>query len=198
MKCFAITGIMGSGKTTVCKIFANRGFTVLSADQIVHDLMMPDKACYRKIIEMYGKECLDSQGFISHPYLAELLFSDELIRKNHEAMIHPLVMQVISEKRSECERLNQTLMFVEVPLLYEAKLESHFDGIIVVTSPHVQIYPRLRTLRNIDEKQIQRRIALQMDQAEKASRADYVIVNEESIEALNKACDQLVKELQEG
>lgn len=188
-KKIAITGTMGSGKSSVTKIIRKQ-YKTISADNIVKDLYN-DKNLITQINEKLLKE---ENDFIDIEKLGKLIFNDDLMKEKLENIVHPLVRDTI---RNWLE-INDGLLFVEVPLLYEAKFDDLFDLVIVVVADEEKIIKRLIKHRGYSEIETLSRIKHQLDAKEKVKKADYVIYNNESYSQLIFNVKNVLKEIEVG
>lgn len=184
----AITGSMGSGKSQVGKIL-KASFPVADCDAINAKLLQPGQAGYTALLEA-GLIHLLPDGSLDKEALARDLFSSPDIKKQVEAILHPLIFARID---AWIAAQTSPLVFVEVPLLYETGAQDHFDAAwCIICEPAIALQ-RLLTGRQIDEKTASARLAHQMPPAQKAALADYVIDNSGSLEELEEAIRKGVK-----
>ncbi|HHW11797.1 MAG TPA: dephospho-CoA kinase [Firmicutes bacterium] len=176
-----LTGGLGTGKTTVARILQELGLTVISADQIGHQLLEPGTAVYERVKEFFGPEILDAAGQIDRRALGRIVFRDPEKRGRLNDLTHPAI---IARIKAEVDRLKQAGkdVVVEVPLLFEAglaaKAEIGFDEIwVVAASPAVQL-ARVQTRDGLGEEEARRRIGVQMPLEMKIARADVVVYND--------------------
>ena len=184
-KKIAITGTIGSGKSSVTKIIKEY-YPTINADEIV-DLLYKDseialivnKTLFNKISDIIIKE-----------EIASLIFSDTNKKDELEAIIFPLVKIKITEFFND----NEGLVFVEVPLLFEAKFEDLFDEIILVKTKENIIIERLMKYRKYSREQAKERIKVQFPVEIKEAKSDYIINNNDTLEKLrNNTLDVLKK-----
>ena len=170
----AITGSIGSGKSSVSRYLKSLGYPVFDADALA-------KAQYERpevkaVLNDYFKEDLYPNGIFDPVRLSQLIFEDDTPEARHfvEALIHPLVLQSLDELAKQS---GEPIVFSEVPLLYEAHGEEHFDRVLLVTCDENIADKRLMEQRGMTMKEIRRRRALQMSPAIKKVLADDVIEN---------------------
>lgn len=170
----AITGSIGSGKSSVSRILRSLGYPVFDADTLAK--AQYDKAEVKKALNTYFNEDLYPQGLFDHARLAALIFEDPRPEARHfvEALIHPLVLHALEEL---AQNSGEPIVFSEVPLLYEAHGEDQFDRVLLVTSDEDIADKRLMEQRGMTMKEIRRRRALQLNPSVKAALADDVIEN---------------------
>lgn len=170
----AITGNIGSGKSSVSRILQSLGYPVFDADRIAK--AQYEKAEVKVAINAYFHEDLYPNGTFNSARCAELIFQSDRseARQFVEALIHPLVLAELNQLAKESR---EPIVFSEVPLLYEAHGERNFDQVLLVISDDHLADQRLATQRGLDLPEIGRRRLLQINPKVKAALADDVIEN---------------------
>lgn len=178
-----LTGGIGTGKTTVARILKELGLTVISADEIGHQLLEPGTEVYEQVKKFFGPEVLDEAGRIDRQTLGRLVFRDPEKRRRLNDLMHPAI---IARIKAEVERLKQAGkdVVVEAPLLFEAglaaKAATGFDEIwVVAASPAVQL-ARVQARNGLGADEARRRIDAQMPLEEKIARAEVTVYNDGS------------------
>ena len=184
MRKMAVTGGISSGKSTVCRFFAELGAYVVSADAIVHDLLASKAAIRTKITSLIGPNAIINNQ-VDRKVIAERAFSIPEVLKSLELILHPLVFYEI-QKRYEAIKNDPkyNLFLVEIPLLYETQTDNLFDSVLVV-STHKDLC-KTRFQKSNSEKNFEQRFVLQLPLEEKEKRADFVLFNNGSLENLKK------------
>ncbi|MBN1445591.1 MAG: dephospho-CoA kinase [Candidatus Omnitrophica bacterium] len=167
-----ITGIFGSGKTTVAGIFGREGIPVISCDAIVHRLLKK-KNILGKIRKLFGESVFEG-GMLDRRKMGKLIFSSSSKRIALEKMLHPHVFKEI-EKRKLDYAGKSDIIVIEVPLLFETKSEILFDKTVVVSSSPKEIKERLKG--KFSEEEVAERWNNQLPLSEKEKKADYIIRN---------------------
>ncbi|MCM8763926.1 MAG: dephospho-CoA kinase [Candidatus Omnitrophica bacterium] len=178
MICIGLTGIFGSGKSTVSRIFRKMNIPVFSCDAIV-DKLLKTKEVKRQIAHTFGDEYLDKNGEVDRKKLAMLVFSSSRQRKNLNEIIHPGVFERLKKKLDIYRKKGKIAVVVEIPLLFETRSEKFFDVIITVASPFSVIKERLK--KKYAPEEISMRLKSQMPLAKKIRLSDYVIDNSGTI-----------------
>lgn len=170
-----ITGGISSGKSFVCSYINNLGFTVLDCDKISKELSKKDMPIYKKIIDEFGLEYLDSNLEIDRKKLGNLIFNNNEAKLKLNSISHPLILE---ELKRQIAGSNEKIIFVEIPLLFEAKLEYLCDKIICVyLSRDIQI-ERLMRRDNIGEEFAINKVNSQMSLDLKKELSNYIINSE--------------------
>ena len=190
MKKIAITGSLGTGKSTILKILQNLGFSTFSCDEVVKNLYKnPD--IQKKIIEIFGKEILSIDGKLNKRKILEKILENNKLKEKLESLFHPLVKEKLLEFIRE--RKEEKIIFAEVPLLFEVGWEDLFDEIWVITcSPLTQKERILR--KGLEEKLGEKLLKLQLSLKEKEKKAHKIIFSEKSFEELEKEIKEMLKE----
>jgi len=176
----AITGGIGAGKSEALASFGRHGAATVSSDEIVHRLLREDEGVRRALLDHFGERILDEAGQVDRSAIAEIVFPDREQLDWLESLLHPLVVREYLEWREQLSRLSNppAVCVTEVPLLYEVGGQERFDKVVVVTAS-----PELRAERSHVESGL-REPRLLPDE-EKAKRADFVYVNDGSLEDLD-------------
>ena len=195
MVVIGVTGGLGSGKSTVAAMFKALGAKVLDADKIAHQLMRPGAACFNKIVRVFGKDILAS-GKVDRKKLAACVFINPERRRRLERIIHPAVRQVIRDeiKKQKKYRGNR-VMVIDVPLLFEAKLDADVDYSVVVTAQRAKQLARAAQHLGITPAEAKRRIKAQMPLRQKIRLADIIIDNNGTFKQTQKQVRQIWEKL---
>ena len=175
-----ITGGIAMGKSTVESLLMEKGFVVLNADFIYKELTKPHQVLYNEIVSTFGTSYCKEDQTLDYQKLARAVFQDQEMRSTLNQIAHPLVKETIL---ADLQRLKQhhQLVFVSVPLLYEAKYEDLFDQIIVVHTTEAVQLSRLMNRNHLDIDAAMKRIQAQDSIQSKLEKADVRIDNSKSI-----------------
>jgi len=190
-----LTGNIASGKSTVAEYFAETGARLLSADQLAREVVCPGSQLLRQIVARFGAEVLQANGELNREALSKRIFADPQARQELNDMLHPAIAELSLQRLAELNAETTALVVYESPLLFEAAAEGRVDKILVVTVDPQQQLQRLMQRDAIDEQTARSRIATQMSQDEKVSRADFVIDNSGTPEDCRKQVMALAKNL---
>ncbi len=174
-----ITGTIGSGKSTVAKMFQELKAVVLDADQLARDVIEPRKLAWRQILKRFGEDLVHNEEDvrINRKKLAARVFGDPKALKDLEAIVHPRVLREIRERLHRLKRNRRVRMVVlDVPLLFETQSQHLADVVVVVTATPEVVRARLRD-RGMSDEDAARRAATQWDVSAKVALADHVINN---------------------
>ncbi len=179
-----LTGSIGTGKSTVLKIFKDLGAYVIDADEIVHSLYKR-KDIQEKVKGEFG-DVFNEDNSLNRKKVAEIIFNNPEKKKILESIIHPEVRKEINNKIRDIENKDKNaIVIVEVPLLIETGQYKEYDTVVVVYSPRDLQLDRLLK-KGLSEGEALKRINSQMDIEEKLKYANFVIDNSSSIENLRK------------
>jgi dephospho-CoA kinase len=171
-----VTGGIGSGKTSVCKVFTVLGIPVFSADRIAREIMDSDENIMKKINSMAGTD-LYSNGCLDRMALASLIFNNNTLLEKVNSLVHPLVFDhfVSWEK-------NQTAPYVimEAAILFESGASKLVDKIATIVAPEEERLNRVTMRSKLSRQQVLERMKNQMDDASRIKLSDYVIYNSEN------------------
>ena len=182
MLSIALTGGIGSGKSSVGEIFDELGAIVIDSDQLSRDVIERGTPGFDEVVARFGDVIL-VDGEISRSKLAEIIFVDEKARKDLESIIHPRVREIA--ERVVARAPEDAIVINEIPLLFETQGQGRFDLVITVEASDESRTKRLID-RGLKSYQIEKRISAQASRAERESISDYVIENDEGLEELER------------
>jgi dephospho-CoA kinase len=190
-----LTGGIAAGKSTVTAMLRKRGIPVIDADAIAREVVEPGKPAYEAIVRHFGRGILLSDGQIDRKKLGEIIFSDETERQALNAIVHPEVRREMRERAEQAEREGAEIVFMDIPLLFESKLQHMVDKIVVVYVPASIQMERLLERDELDEEQAMKRIRAQLPIEQKKEWADYLIDNQGTREETEEQVDQLLAKI---
>lgn len=189
-----LTGGIASGKSTVAQRLVEHGVELIDADQIAREVVLPGTETWKKIVDHFGDDVLDPDGFIDRPRLGAIVFADPDKRALLNELTHPPVIAAIAD-RLELLTAFDGVVVIDVPLLVEAGVDRGYEAIIVVaTTPETQLQ-RLVELRGMTPEAARARIAAQAPLEAKLAVATHVLHNDGDLDDLLKATDRLAAEL---
>ena len=189
-----LTGGIGAGKSTVADLFSQKGAVVIRSDELARQVIEPQTPGFQQVIDRFGKEFVNSEGYIDRAKLSQIVFQDDAALKDLENIVHPLVRsktnQIIDQHTSE------TIIVNEIPLLLEKKMESLFDFLVIVISSEKNRLERLAQ-RGLTTEQATARMAKQVSDDERKAAADFLIVNDGNLDQLEADVEKIWQTLQE-
>ncbi|MDR1160182.1 MAG: dephospho-CoA kinase [Syntrophomonadaceae bacterium] len=183
MRVIGLTGGIASGKSTVLNVLKNWGFMVIEVDKTAHQIMEPGQKAYQEIVEFFGPHILDPEGNIDRVLLGNIVFNDPALLQKLNQITHPRVKEFLQQRLREIEKEQpQSVVVLEVPLLFEAGMDKLCDQVLVVWVDQETQIKRLMKREGMECGQACKRIMSQMDLNKKAKLADFVIDNTRSPE----------------
>ncbi|WP_075703625.1 dephospho-CoA kinase [Oenococcus oeni] len=194
MKKIGLTGGTGSGKTTVSNIFRELGYTIIDADQIAREVVMPGRPELEEIKNAFGLPIMKGAS-LNRKELGKIVFSDPEALKTLNSITHPSIRQLMQMQMEffENEGRIKTLI-LDIPLLYEGGWQNQLDSVIVVDADKKTRLRRLIMRDHISEQQAINRIAAQMPLEEKVDRADFVVDNSRDKASLKECVLKFISE----
>lgn len=190
-----ITGGLATGKSSVARLFRERGVTVFSADEAARATL--NASALHQIADAFGEEMLRPDGSLDRFRLGSRIFADSAARSLLNRITHPPILRLL---RSQIESARAdlpvgSLIAVEVPLLYETELSGWFDSVLVVSASESVQLARLMERNGLDESEARRRISAQFPMSYKEASADYVVTNNGTPEQLAMTVDALLRRI---
>ena len=176
MKCIGLTGGIGSGKTTVARIFSMLNVPVYNSDEAGRKITNKDPLVKSSIKNQFGADLFDNNDNINREKLSAIVFSDSTALAKLNAIIHPAVAQ---DFKTWCANQSSPFVIKESAILFEHGLDKLLDGVIVVEAPDELRIKRVMNRNGITEEFVRQRIQQQLPQDELVYRADWVIHNNE-------------------
>ncbi|GAA8065099.1 dephospho-CoA kinase [Helicobacter pylori] len=188
----ALTGGIGTGKSTTIKILESQGYHILDADKIAHQLLQE----YRfKIAQHFGSEILE-KGILNRKKLGAIVFQKANELKWLEGFLHPLIRECMLKKAYELEK-NHQAYFLDIPLFFEVGGKKRYpvSKVVLVYAPRALQIERLLERDKLKEAEILQRLSCQMDIGQKCTMSDYIIDNSSSLKDLAKQVECFLKTL---
>ncbi len=178
-----LTGGIGSGKSTVCKIFSEFGVPVIDADIIAHSLVRPGMLALEEIAKAFGKELISNDGTLDRKKIRDLIFTNETERKKLEDILHPAVYKEISV---QVENINSKYCIISIPLLIETDASDTVDRILVIDVPRELQLQRASNRDKTNKSDIKSIIDSQISREDRLAAADDIVNNDGNIENLHR------------
>jgi dephospho-CoA kinase len=191
-----LTGNIASGKSEVAKMLAERGATVIDADELSREAVAPDTQALNDIVKRWGKDVLNEDGSLDRAALRQIVFADQHELDALNRIVHPGVTRLRDREVARAKERGDQIVVCVIPLLFERNLVEEYDAIVLVDAPRPLRLERLVTARALEETEAMNMIASQMPAELKRARADYCIENTGSLEDLERDVDDLWSYLQ--
>jgi len=185
----ALTGSISTGKSSAVEILKQRGFHVIDADSVAHDVLDEQQEA---IAKMFGEEFV-KEGKVDRASLGSIIFEDPEKRKHLESLLHPLIYAKISENATKLDKRAEPYI-IDIPLFFEGGRYA-IDKVIVVYSQKDQQLKRLMEREGYSEEEALTRIDAQIDIAEKRENATYVIDNSGNLNQLKYETERIREEI---
>ena len=194
MLVIALTGGIGSGKTTVSEIFKSKNIPIIDTDIIARQIVEQDEPAYTEIIKLFGKEVLDAEKNIDRQTLRKIIFSSSKNRLQLESLLHPIIWD---EVQLQLKPMTAPYCIIVVPLLLEniAQIKAiTFDRILVVDVPEEMQIERTESRDHCGNSMIENIMKNQVSRQIRIAAADDIILNTDNLDSLNTKVDQLHKQ----
>ncbi len=188
----ALTGGIGTGKSTTIKILESQGYHILDADKIAHQLLQEHRF---KIARHFGSEIIE-KDILNRKKLGVIVFQKANELKWLEDFLHPLIRECMLKKAYELEK-NHQAYFLDIPLFFEVGGKKCYpvSKVVLIYVPRVLQIERLLERDKLKEAEILQRLACQIDIEQKRAMSDYIIDNSSSLKDLNKQVERFLKTL---
>jgi dephospho-CoA kinase len=184
----ALTGGIACGKSEAGRILADEGFSVLDTDTLAHDVMASGTPVFRQVAERFGSGVVDEKGGLDRVALGNIVFNDPVARNDLNELVHPAVIKAAEEwKAQQCADAA-----VMVPLLFEAGWIKGWSAIVCVCATEEIVFQRLEK-RGLNREEARKRISAQMPLSEKKKNSDFIIENNDTLDALRKKTVAVIK-----
>lgn len=183
-KVIGLSGGIGTGKSTVSRLFEKLGAVVVDADAIVHELQAPGAPMLDEIAAEFGAAVIDSEGALDRAALGAIVFRDANARLRLGKIVHPGVGIAMAERMAQAQRDGAVLIVLDIPLLFEGRKARSggasalpFDVTILVYAPEAAQIERQMTRDACDRDEALRRIGSQLPIEQKKAMADVIVDN---------------------
>nr|MBI3613770.1 dephospho-CoA kinase [Nitrospirota bacterium] len=171
-----LTGGLATGKSTVARLFQDCGAHVIHADDLAHQAVQPGKPAWKDVVRTFGKGVLLADRSLNRDALARIVFRNPAKRRRLNAIVHPRVAREQARlSREIATKHPHAVIIYDVPLLFEAGVDTRVDKIIVVTADRATQIKRLLSRNGLTKTEALRRIRAQMPLSRKISLADEVL-----------------------
>lgn len=180
----ALTGNIASGKSVVSRLFAQRGATIIDADELAREAVEPGTAALAAIVARWGSGMLRGDGTLDRDALRRVVFGDAEALRALNAIVHPQVEVLRNRAIDEARAAGAEIIVCDIPLLFEKGMQDAFDVVVVVDAPEEERLHRLMTMRDLPHVEAIAMMQAQAPSAPKRARADFVIDNSGTLDDL--------------
>ena len=178
-----ITGGIGSGKSLACKYFEKLGYKVIYADRVAKELYSTNSQLIKRLVAEFGKGILDENGKLSRPNTRRIIFSDKRNIKRVNSIVHPFVFREMDKMVS---RIKDKVVLFEAAIMFESGSYKRMDYVVLIYANKETRIKRIIKRDGVKRRDVLKLMKLQLDEREKAKRADFVIKNNSTAPALEK------------
>jgi dephospho-CoA kinase len=189
-----LTGGIGAGKSTVARLLAEHGAVVIDADSIVRELQQPGTDVFGAIVDRFGSSIVAADGSLDRERLADIVFRNDDARSALNAIVHPAVYGVMSERIAEVKDADKVVV-LDIPLLAEAGGGGGMDAVVVVEADDEMRVARVVSERGLNAEDVRARMATQASSEQREALADVVIRNDGTPDDLRAQVDDLWEQL---
>lgn len=197
MRLVALTGGIGSGKSSVSERLAERGALVIDSDLMVRELQEPGQAVFSAMVERWGDRIVSEDGSLNRPAVAEIVFADKAELAAINDIVHPAVRDETKARVDAAANAGVEVVILDIPLLAETKNRHGASAVIVIDCPTETAIERLMTFRGFDRADAEARIASQASREDRLELADFVVDNGGELDALEAEVGRCWSWLQE-
>lgn len=185
-----LTGSIASGKSTVANMLKEMGFPIIDADLVARIVVEKGTATLEAIVEIFGTEVIHDDGTLNREGLGEIIFSSPSKRKQLNDIMHPAIRTEMVAQKEQLIQQEHPVIIMDIPLLFESRLQSFVDKVLVVTVTEQTQLERLMARNGFSHEDAKLRIQSQLPLSVKEKGADAVIYNNGTIEETKQ---QLIK-----
>ena len=192
-----LTGQSGAGKTTVCRVFEDRGFAIINADKIARKIMEKGTPCLEEITECFGKEILHADGTLNRQKMADIVFNDSEKLKQFNAINYPYITSEILKMINMYNDEGQKYVLLDAPTLFESRADDFCDLIISVTAPEKTRASRIAVRDGLTPEQIKERFSSQHTEKFFINHSDFIIKNNKTLDELKEKAKEVAEKIKE-
>jgi len=191
MLVIGLTGSIGTGKSEAARQLVILGASIISADQVGHEAYTPNTEAWEQVVSAFGDDILQDDKDIDRRKLGAIVFSDPSQLEKLNAIMHPRMARMVSDKIEVLRGQGVKVVVVEAALLFEAGWDTLVEEVWVTDSSEDIVVGRLKERNGLSEEEAKKRINSQMDRAERIERSDFVIDNSSDMAGLESAIKEL-------
>lgn len=193
-----LTGSIGTGKSTVSKLLRERGIAVIDADLLSREIVKKGQECLNDLKNVFGNQILTLDGELDRKKLGQIVFSDDGKLELLNSITHPHIRRRMKDQMNELESKNNKVIVLDIPLLFEAKMEDLVHIVLVVFAKEEIQIKRIMERDNCTQEEAMRIIKTQISQQDKISKSDYTIDNSGTIEELKEKLNGFLEKIEEN
>lgn len=191
-----LTGSIASGKSTVSKMLQDKGYPIIDADLVARQVVEPGSETLKGIEVLFGAEVIQKDGTMDRVKVGALIFSNPAKRKQLNDIIHPAIRGEMLRQRGEYLADGHQTIIMDIPLLFESKLQHFVDKILVVSVTEENQLARLMERNGLSEPDAKARISSQLPMSVKEEGADAVIYNNGTMEETARQLERILEQWQ--
>jgi dephospho-CoA kinase len=189
-----LTGSIASGKSTISAMLKEKGYPIIDADLVARLVVEPGTSNLREIEHTFGHAVMHEDGTLNRDALGKLIFDDPAKRKQLNDLMHPAIRSEMLRQRDELFESGQKTLIMDIPLLFESRLQHFVDKILVVSVTEEMQLQRLMSRNSLSKEEASARIQSQLPISEKEKGADAVIYNNGTIEQSKEQLERILVE----
>lgn len=176
MKIIGLTGGIASGKSTVSTMLKELGAYIIDADVIAREIVKSGRSAWQEIVQVFGKEILESDGEINRRALGAKVFNNQIAREKLNNITHPKVIDEIKKRAADIyERDHESVVIIDAPLLIEANMVEMVDEVWLVALPESRQIERLMARDLLSKDEAEKRVRAQMPLSQKKNFTNHII-----------------------
>ena len=191
MLVIGLTGSIGTGKSEAARQLEILGASIISADQVGHEAYTPNTEAWEQVVSAFGDDILQDDKDIDRRKLGAIVFSDPSQLEKLNAIMHPRMARMVSDKIEVLRGQGVKVVVVEAALLFEAGWDTLVEEVWVTDSSEDIVVGRLKERNGLSEEEAKKRINSQMGRAERIERSDFLIDNSSDMAGLESAIKEL-------
>lgn len=185
-----LTGNIAAGKSTVARVWRDRGAVIVDADELARRAVEPGTPAHAAILDAWGDAVRAPDGALDRAALRAIVFADPEARERLESIVHPAVQALRAGEYRAAEASGAPLVVADIPLLFEVGMAPEFDVVVLVEAPEATRLDRLVRDRGLAPDEARRMIAAQMPSELKHAGADVIVENDGSLAELERRAAQ--------
>lgn len=192
-----LTGQSGAGKTTVCKVFDEKGFAIINADKIARSVMEKGSSCLAEAAECFGNDILNEDGSLNRQKLADIVFGDREKLTQLNAISYPYITSEILKMINKYGDEGRKYVLIDAPTLFESRADDFCDLIISVTASEKLRTERIAARDGLTGEQIKERFSSQHTEEFFINHSDFIIKNNRSVSELIEKAEEVAEKVKE-